>query len=130
MKRLFFAILAVFVTWAVLDYLLHSVLLRTEYEATANLWRPMAEIKNGLLIFVTLISAFVFVAIYERFFANRGVGTGIRYGLLFGLGAGISMAYGSYAVMPIPYSMAVTLFFGTLVETTLGGLVLGLIIRD
>ena len=90
----------------------------------------MSEIKNGLLVFVTLISAFVFVSIYERFFANLGVGTGIKYGLLFGLGAGISMAYGSYAVMPIPYNMAVTWFFGTLIGTTFGGLVLGLIIRD
>ena len=130
MKRLFFAILAVFVTWTVLDYIIHSVLLRAEYQATANLWRPMSEIKNGLLVFATLISAFVFVSIYERFFANRGVGTGIKYGLLFGLGAGISMAYGSYAVMPIPYNMAVTWFFGTLIGTTFGGLVLGLIIRD
>ena len=31
MKRLFFAILAVFVTWTVLDYIIHSVLLRAEY---------------------------------------------------------------------------------------------------
>ena len=116
--------------WAVLDYIIHSVLLRAAYDATANLWRPLSEIKNGLLISVTLIEAFVFVSIYERFFANRGVGTGIKYGLLFGLGAGISMAYGSYAVMPIPYDMAITWFFGTLVEMTLGGLVLGLIIRD
>ena len=130
MKRLFFAVLAVFVTWAVLDIIIHSVLLRAEYQATADLWRPTPEIRNGLLIFVTLISAFVFVSIYERFFANRGVGIGIRYGLLFGLGAGISMAYGTYAVMPIPYNMAVTWFFGTLVEMTLAGLVLGLIIRD
>ena len=130
MKRLFFAIIAVFVLWVVLDYIIHSVLLRAEYQATTNLWRPLAEIKNGLLTFVTLIEAFVFVSIYERFFANRGVGTGIKYGLLFGLGAGISMAYGSYAVMPIPYNMAVTWFFGTLVEMTLAGFVLGLIIRD
>jgi len=89
MKRLFFAILGVFVMWTVCDYIIHSVLLRAEYEATADLWRPMSEIKNGLLVFVTLISAFVFVSIYERFFARRGVGTGVKYGLLFGLGGGI-----------------------------------------
>lgn len=41
----------------------------------------------------------------------------------------ISFAYGTYAVMPIPYRMAPTWFVGTIVGTTLGGLLLGLIIR-
>ena len=34
------------------------------------------------------------------------------------------------AVMPIPYYMALTWFLGTLVETTLGGILTGLIIKE
>jgi hypothetical protein len=39
------------------------------------------------------------------------------------------MGYGSYSVMPIPYKMAFIWFFGSVVETTSGGLLLGLIIK-
>jgi hypothetical protein len=58
------------------------------------------------------------------------VPTGLKYGLLFGLGAGVSMGYGSYSVMPIPYHMAFTWFLGSVVEATVGGLILGAIVRD
>lgn len=50
--------------------------------------------------------------------------------MLFGLGAGVSMGYGSYSVMPIPYHMAFTWFLGSVVEATVGGLILGAIVRD
>jgi hypothetical protein len=52
------------------------------------------------------------------------------YGLLFGVAMGIGMGYGTYAVMPIPYSMALTWFLGTVVEATVGGLLAGLIVRS
>lgn len=40
------------------------------------------------------------------------------------------MGYGSYSVMPMPYSMAFTWFLGVLIEATLGGLVIGVMLRD
>ena len=54
----------------------------------------------------------------------------MTYGLLLGISWGISMGYGSYSVMPIPYHMALAWFLGTVVEMTLGGLLLGLIIKE
>jgi hypothetical protein len=39
------------------------------------------------------------------------------------------MAYGSYAVMPIPYAMALTWFLGSVVKITIGGLILGAIVK-
>lgn len=129
-KRAVLAILAVFILWTLLDFIIHGVILGSAYQATAALWRPMGEMKMWLIYLSILISSVVFVFIYARYFAKKGIGMGIQYGLLYGIAAGISMGYGTYAVMPIPYYMALTWFLGTLVETTLGGILTGLIIKE
>jgi hypothetical protein len=129
-KRAVLAILAVFILWVLLDFVIHDMILGSAYQATAALWRPMEEMKMWLIYFSILIYSIVFVFIYARYFAKKGIGMGIKYGLLYGLAAGISMGYGTYAVMPIPYYMALTWFLGTVVETTLGGFLTGLIIKE
>jgi hypothetical protein len=129
MKRTVLAVLAVFVTWSVLDFIIHGLILGSAYAATPSLWRPMAEMKTGLMYFKVLVAAAAFVYIYARFIAEKGIKTAVLYGLVFGIGTGISMGYGSYSVMPIPYAMAFVWFAGSVVEGTIGGLVAGLIIE-
>lgn len=129
-KKLIIAIVAVFIGWEILDYVLHSRILSSTYQATAHLWRPEAEMKNGLLAIVTLISAAVFVYIYAAFISNKSMATAVKYGVLFGVCVGVSMGYGSYSVMPIPYSLALSWFLGTLVEAVVGGILLGLLIKE
>jgi hypothetical protein len=130
MKKILIATLCVFIVWQILDYIIHSVILMPVYTATAEMWRPPAEMKMGLMWFVGIVAAFVFVFIYGNFFARKDIGTGFKYGIWFGIGTGISMGYGSYAVMPIPYSLALGWFLGSLVEAAVGGLVAGAIIKD
>lgn len=129
MKRTIVAILAVFVTWSALDFVIHGVILASTYAATPQLWRPMAEMKMGLMYFTTLVIAASFVYIYARFIAEKGIKTAVLYGLIFGIATGIGMGYGTYSVMPIPYSMAFVWFLGSVVEFTIGGLVTGLIVK-
>ncbi len=129
-KKSVIAIIAVFVLWSILDFVIHGVLLSKAYKATADLWRPMAEMKMGLMRIVVLISAIAFVLIYVLFINEKNMKTALKYGILFGIAAGISMGYGTYSVMPIPYKMAFIWFWGTLIEATLGGLVIGLIICE
>ena len=62
MKRSLLAVLAIFVAWSAMDVLLHGVFLTSSYAATAALWRPMPEMKTGLISFTVLVSAFVFVS--------------------------------------------------------------------
>jgi hypothetical protein len=130
MKKVLIAVLAVFIAWSLMDYVIHGMILRSAYESTSNLWRPMEEMKTGLMHLTVLVVAFVFVSIYSRFFRERGVGLGVKYGLWFGIGVGISMGYGSYSVMPIPYSMALTWFLGTVLECFVAGVLVGSIVKD
>jgi hypothetical protein len=129
-KRIIAGTLCVFVLWSVLDFLIHGVILRSAYEATASLWRPMAQMKMGLMYVVVLIAASMFVLIYGRLIAPRNPASGLKFGLLYGIGVGVGMGYGTYSVMPIPYSMALTWFLGSVAEAALGGILLGLIFRE
>lgn len=128
-KKTALAVLAVFLTWSVLDFIIHGVVLSSAYASTPQLWRPMNEMKTGVLYFTVLIAAAAFVYIYARFVSDKSMRNAVMYGLIFGIGSGVSMGYGSYAVMPIPYTIAFGWFLGSLVEAVAAGLVTGLIIK-
>lgn len=128
MKKLLLAILAVFISWQILDYIIHGVILMSSYEETSALWRPMEEMKMPLMWIVSIIFAASFCYIYYAYIGSKSLNTALKYSLVFGIGVGISFGYGSYCVMPISYWMAFTWFIGTIVETVVAGLLLGLII--
>ena len=130
MKRGILAVLAVFFTFQILDYLIHGVILTDSYAATSHLWRSEQEMNYPLIALVTLIFSVLFVILYARLAADKGIGEGLTYGLLMGLMMGISMGFGSYLVMPITCTIAWTWFLGTVVEMTVAGLWLGLIVRE
>lgn len=130
LKRTILAIVAVFAAWTALDFVIHGLILKASYEATAHLWRPMAEMKMGLMHVVVFIASLAFVLIYAWLVGRKSVANGVKYGLLYGIGAGVSMGYGSYAFMPITYHLALVWFLGTLVEMTVAGLLVGAIIKE
>lgn len=129
MKRTLLAVLAVFVLWSAMDFVIHGLVLASPYALTPQLWRPMAEMKTGLMYATVLIAAASFVGIYAWFIADKSVKTAVRYGLVFGVGSGISMGYGSYSVMPLPYEIALGWFAGTLIEAVAAGWITGMIVK-
>lgn len=130
MKRVILAVLAVFVAWQVLDFVLHGLVLMKIYQETANLWRAQDEMKFGLMRLVGLVSATAFVVIYAGLVHTRSVATGVKYGLLFGVATGAGMGFGTYSVMPIPLPLAFGWFLGSVVEATVGGWLVGWIVKD
>ncbi len=130
MIRIILAILAVFVAWSALDFIMHGVILAAAYQATAQLWRPMDQMKMTVLHVTTLIAAIVFVILYVRLISPRNVIRGLEYGLLFGLAVGVSMGFGTYSVMPVPLYMAIVWLVGSIVEMALGGIIVGAMIPE
>ncbi|OGP80821.1 MAG: hypothetical protein A2Z08_08655 [Deltaproteobacteria bacterium RBG_16_54_11] len=129
-KRTILAVVGVFIAWSILDFFLHGLLLRSTYEATANLWRPMDQMNRPLMYFVTLVFAACFVLIYGLLVGKKSPASGIQFGALFGLATGISMGFGSYSYMPIPLTLAWSWFFGSLIETIAAGAIVGTIIKS
>ena len=128
-KKWIIATVAVFVSWQILDYVIHSVILMDTYGETSELWRPMEEMKMGLMLVVTLIAAGAFCAVYAWLIAPKDLMPGVWYGLIWGVGAGISMGYGTYAVQPLPYILPLVWFLGTVVEAVVAGVIVALIVK-
>jgi len=129
-KRTIWAIVAVFVAWSILDFILHGLLLRSTYEATANLWRPMDQMNMPLMYFVTLVFTACFVLIYGHLVGQKSLASGIRFGALFGLATGISMGFGSYTYMPIPLVLAWSWFLGSWIEAVTAGAIVGAMMKS
>jgi hypothetical protein len=129
-KRTIWAVVAVFLVWSILDFILHGLLLRSIYMATANLWRPMEQMNTTLMHLVTLASATCFVLIYGLLVGQKSIMSGIRFGALFGVATGISMGFGSYSVMPIPLTLAWAWFLGSWIESIAAGAIVGAIIKS
>ncbi|MEW6350834.1 MAG: hypothetical protein AB1646_17385 [Thermodesulfobacteriota bacterium] len=129
-KRFVAAVIGVFVLWSAVDFIVHGLVLQSTYEATAQLWRPMAEMKMGLMHVVTLVAVGCFVGIFTLFVHPKGLCRAVGYGLLYGVGGGISMGLGTYAFMPIPLYLGVVWFLTFLGETLAGGLLVGLIVKE
>jgi hypothetical protein len=130
MKRTMLAVLAVFVLWSAMDFVIHGLVLASPYALTPQLWRPMAEMKTGLMYVTVLVAAAAFVCVYAWFIGNKSVKTALRYSLVFGLGSGMSMGYGSYSVMPLPYQIALGWFLGSLIEAIAAGWITGMLVKQ
>ncbi|NOX38292.1 MAG: hypothetical protein GXO78_12240 [Calditrichaeota bacterium] len=128
-KKYVVSVIAIFVVWSVLDYIIHSLILSPIYAQTAQLWRPMGEMKMGLMYLVTILSAIFFVGIWAFLIPQKDLTNGLKYGLLFGLAFGISMGYGTYSFMPIPYALAIGWFLGTVLELLVAGALLGVLFK-
>jgi len=129
LKRVLVATAAVFVAWSVPDFAIHGVILRSVYAQTPALWRPMGEMKMVLMYATVLVAAACFVGIFAHLVQPKSIGAGIEYGLLFGIGTGISMGYGTYSVMPISEDMAFTWFVGSVIEAVVAGIITAIMLK-
>ena len=105
-KRWLLASLGVYIAHQILDAIIHGVILAGKYEETASVWRPDMESKMYIMWITAAIFSLLFVYIFSKGYEEKGIAEGARYGLWMGLFFSIPMAYGSYATLDIPYSLA------------------------
>lgn len=133
MKRFWGAVLGVTAVIAVIDMILHNVILMDAYRQTLELWRPEAEMKE--LFWLIWAGYPVFALFFVRMFAKGyekdkpGLGQGLRFGTLAGFLVFAAANMICYAVMPLPVVIPVAWFLGGMVECIAGGVVAGWIYR-
>jgi len=120
-NRIWIGTAVVFVVIAVLEFLFMTTLLAGDFAATPNLWRPEAEMKVWLFYVVYAFTAFFFTLIFSKGYEGKGLAEGARFGFYAGMLMAVPMAYGSYASMPITYSLALKWFLIGLVEYVAAG---------
>ncbi len=130
-KRFAAACVAVYVVHQVCEFLVHVVWLGGTYKDLAHVWRPEDELMS--LYWVMYVSnifyAVVFCFIFVRGYENRGIAEGVRYGALVGLLMSIPMAFASYSIYPIPFSLAVKWLLSGIAIAIVEGIVVASIYR-
>lgn len=126
-KKLWVGFVAVFIVSQIIGYVVHMVILDPLYKSTAHLWRPQAEMITWLFPVIGLFFSFFFTLIFSKGYEKKGIAEGVRYGVYVGLMVTVPMAYGTYATMPIPYSLALQWFLYGMVEYIILGVVLAMV---
>jgi len=130
LKKFLLAILVVFVATEILGFLLHGLILGGVYKATASIWRPDMQKLMWVMYVSTFLQTIGFVYIYYKLINPKSPFKGVWYGLTYGFAAGIGMGYATYAMFPIPYSLAISWFFGSIVIYGIAGWLTGLIVKE
>ncbi len=120
-KRYLLASVAVFVVGVVFDFLVHGVALKPVYEALKDVWRPDMESIMWTMYPVGLVCSFLFVYIFIKGYEGKGVIEGLRFGLFLGGYVGIGMAFGSYMMIKIPFSLAIQWLLASVLGLMLQG---------
>jgi hypothetical protein len=133
-KRWLLASVAVFVVIAVLEFVIHGMLLQGVYKQTASVWRPEAEMQRLFWIFWVgyLVFAPFFALIYAKGYekGEPALGQGFRFGLYMGLMLSVLHSYAQYVILPIPLVIACYWFAATIVEFVAAGIAAGLVYHD
>ena len=129
-KRFIPACIVVFIFIFFFEWLFHGVILAGIYAWTPALWRTEQEMFGlfqwlviGQILFSVMIS-FIFVKGYE----NRGIGEGVRYGIIMGL-LFTAPSLIMYAVAPYPKRLVASWIVGGFVEMIIAGIILAAIYR-
>lgn len=129
-KRFLLATLALFVFIFVYESFIHGFLLQDLYSETPNLWRSYDQMLNFIAfnIVIEVIIALWLTFIFTRFFPQGGVSNGFRFGFYIGVLSAIQAA-AAYFYLPISLMLSGSWFAAYLIESILGGLILGAIYK-
>ncbi len=128
-NRYFIGSIVVFVFIVLYQLLLHNVVLAGMYEKAAHLMRDGGTAQFIWLLIAFLIMAFGFCYIFTKGYENKGIGEGIRYGLIIAVTFCITGSLIQYAVYPIPASWAIGWIIGSVIQWIIAGILVAAIYR-
>ena len=129
MKKVLIGFVVVFVLMEIASYIVDYLILGPTYESLKNIWRPDMQSKMWIFILVTVFQAFFFSFIFSKGYEGKGIAEGARYGLYIGIWMSVGMAYATYAMIAIPYSLALQWFIYGVIEYVIYGIALALVFR-
>jgi len=129
-KRFILATIALFVFVFAYESFVHGTLLMNLYIKTPTLWRSYHQMKTYIpfnLIIMGLLTIWI-TFIFTRLFSEGGWKNGLTFGVYLGVLSGIQAA-GAYYYLPISAMLAGSWFVAYVIESIIGGLIIGIIYR-
>jgi len=130
-KKFWLAFVATYVVYQVFGFLTHQVWLLPVYQEIAEVFRPKEQMDSMAWIFfvTSAIVVWVFCFVFTRGYEGRGVGEGVRYGLLMGLFLMVIQAWDSFVIYPLPYHLILKWFVSGMVMFIVMGITVAMIYK-
>lgn len=131
-KTFWIGFIVVYIVWQIVGFLVHGIMLNDTYQGLWGVFRAEAEM-NSMMWMMYLSSALyllLFCYIFTKGYEGKGVGEGLRYGLLMGLFISIPMALDQYVLYPLPSNVAVIWFVSGVVSFMIAGAVFATIYKS
>ena len=129
-KRIIIASLGVFITFEVLEYVIHGMILMGTYESMSEIWRPDMESKMWIMNITALFFSFLFTIIFAKGYEDKGILEGVRYGVLIALLMNVIGMFNQYVVYPVPFSLTLQWFILGTIQIIICGIVASLLYRS
>ncbi len=120
----------VFIVLVVTSFLVNGVLLGSMYTSMQGIWRSDMNSLMWIYYVLNAVDAFFFTFIFSKGYEKKGIMEGVRYGFYIGVWLSMGMAYGTYAMIAIPYSLALQWFLYGIAEYVIAGVVLSLVFKE
>jgi len=127
MKKVLIGFVVVFIAMIIMSYIVDSLILGSTYESLKSLWRLDMQSKMWIYYIIMVVGSFFFSFIFSKGYEGKGIMEGVRYGLYIGIWMSIGMAYGTYAMIDIPYSLALQWFIYGIIQYVIYGVLLSLV---
>jgi uncharacterized membrane protein len=132
-KRFVIAWVVLFVLWMLEGFVVHGLLLSSDYLQLPQLFRPQADAHGyfGWMLVAHLVMAGAFVWVYERgISAERPwLGQGLRFGIAVALLTVVPTYLIYYAVQPMPGAMVAQQIVFDAIGVALLGVIVGWLYR-
>jgi hypothetical protein len=130
-KRFWLAFVAAYVVYHVFGFVVHGIWLDPVYQDLAEVFRPKEQMDSMAWIFfvTSAVVVWVFCYVFTRGYEGRGIGEGVRYGLIMGLFMMVIQAYDSYVIYPLPYHLILKWFISGMVIFIVMGIAVALIYK-
>lgn len=128
--RILIGFLVVFLATQVFEGFVNLYVLFPITSQSSHLWRPIAEAKLWMLPFTGMFFSFFFTYVFSKGYQHKGIPEGMRYGAIIALMVALPHAYSTYALMQIPYAVAVLWFLSGAIEYVLAGVLLAVVFRQ
>lgn len=131
-RRFFLAFLATYVVYQATGFLIHGLWLDPVYVSLADVFRPREQMDTMMWMMsvssAVMVGAFCYI--FTRGYENRGIGEGVRFGVIMGLFFIVVQAFDAYVVYPLPMSLAVKWFAAGMAQFIVMGIVVSLIYKS
>jgi hypothetical protein len=119
-KSFWIGFIVVFVVMQAYGYVVHDLMLSDTYQSLAAIFRAEAQMME-MMMAGSVATMLLFCYISIKGHEGKGIGEGVRYGILMGTFMSIPLAVDQYVVYPLPGDLAVVWFVVGVVGFAISG---------